>query len=487
MDNLPSSGPERSIFIRALREYSDQCEPPELTPSCPYYQFDRGGAWCGEECMDLLAQFPDESSESGSALVDDFFARPRRRRARRSPASSARPFDAREMYIEDRSRPITQWRASSLILCLQEQVLPPPPSLVGGSRTERAPDLLAALGDRGFDIEEVIRPIIVAMLSVSIVAFVSLQDSPFDDAQFRDVVSPEILDSYARWKELLRETPIEDSSNAAVSFLRVAKWIDALDFDELLAWRAPTPEQFALIDPEPGLTILPSELARWVSDRFSETYLDNWATTSLDLEWAYLHGSQIAPCKGDAMRTRQVTQADLALAIAHRKAGDSERSDHDVLAVSAFVSTALEHLQAGRRGLAAAIFDACRKAAPENAEAHNNYGFCLLPDDPAMALNALETAARLGMETSPVNVANRIFALLKLGRLGSALEVAESFAESGQGTQFGYLWNTVSDREPRVIPVNDVSEYIARLALEIAIQAGEETAAKTWRGRLDAS
>jgi hypothetical protein len=33
-EGLPSAGPERVIFLRALQQFSDDCEPPELQPMC---------------------------------------------------------------------------------------------------------------------------------------------------------------------------------------------------------------------------------------------------------------------------------------------------------------------------------------------------------------------------------------------------------------------------------------------------------------------
>src|SRR5213594_2855592 len=103
MSQLPNSGREREIFVRALREYSDRCEAPELTPSCPFYQADPQGPWCLEECMDLLAEHPPES-RGGIPLGASLLAHPRRRRARSVLAGRAKPFDAAEIYIEDESR-----------------------------------------------------------------------------------------------------------------------------------------------------------------------------------------------------------------------------------------------------------------------------------------------------------------------------------------------------------------------------------------------
>ena len=55
---LPDSGPEREIFIAALRNYSDTCEAPLLQPDCPFATLtDPDTRGCGEECIDLFAAY----------------------------------------------------------------------------------------------------------------------------------------------------------------------------------------------------------------------------------------------------------------------------------------------------------------------------------------------------------------------------------------------------------------------------------------------
>lgn len=47
---LPQDPREREILLRALRRYSDDCEPPELTPDCPYSEKAGPGLrGCGNE------------------------------------------------------------------------------------------------------------------------------------------------------------------------------------------------------------------------------------------------------------------------------------------------------------------------------------------------------------------------------------------------------------------------------------------------------
>jgi hypothetical protein len=67
-DPLPAAGPERLIFVRALREFSNNCLPPHLEPRCPFFRVGPDGPYCFEECMDLLAVYEPEGP-SDTSLV----------------------------------------------------------------------------------------------------------------------------------------------------------------------------------------------------------------------------------------------------------------------------------------------------------------------------------------------------------------------------------------------------------------------------------
>ena len=78
--DLPKDPRVREIFLRALREYSESCEPPGLTPGCPYSieTKDPGVMGCLEECMDLLGKYnaprPREEVEHGAGIWDPTLA-----------------------------------------------------------------------------------------------------------------------------------------------------------------------------------------------------------------------------------------------------------------------------------------------------------------------------------------------------------------------------------------------------------------------------
>ena len=55
---------------------------------------------------------------------------------------------------------------------------------------------------------------------------------------------------------------------------------------------------------------------RWLVDRFTKTYLNNWAKGSHYLEWRYLHAELVAPCSSVEMRQRRIADGDVSKAFA---------------------------------------------------------------------------------------------------------------------------------------------------------------------------
>ena len=100
MTQLPSAGPEREIFLRALRAYSEACTPPALTPGCPFaIEIAPGRRGCGDECLTLLAEHGAPGPVEEFAVGEFHVVRNRRPRPRHSPESTARPYDARMISL----------------------------------------------------------------------------------------------------------------------------------------------------------------------------------------------------------------------------------------------------------------------------------------------------------------------------------------------------------------------------------------------------
>ncbi len=102
-DPLPDSGPEREIFLRALRRFSDACEPPDLIAECPFsIDLPGGGRGCGEECLELLDRYglpppAGQVSMGSGGMAAHSMGTPRRPRS----DSAHKPFDAAENFYRD--------------------------------------------------------------------------------------------------------------------------------------------------------------------------------------------------------------------------------------------------------------------------------------------------------------------------------------------------------------------------------------------------
>jgi len=107
----------------------------------------------------------------------------------------------------------------------------------------------------------------------------------------------------------------------------------------------------------------------WLLDRFTQPYLNEWATFSLKAEWRYVHAETLPPCDRKEMKHRRVDPDELSRAIAHRIAAEEDsgmdRKLDDVSHVaklkidaSLYVPVALKLLESGDREAASALFDA---------------------------------------------------------------------------------------------------------------------------------
>jgi hypothetical protein len=468
---LPADGREKQIFMAALRAYSDQCEPPELTPGCPFYERTAGGASCGEECRDLLAQHGSPNTGSLEAIFDlgEGYEVVRRRlpRPRRPPQRSARPFDVTVIKRGDEDRPRDQRRTSSLMDELREYLTIPPwlhPDLsereyiIGACRQE--------LDRRGVDVEGLIRYAIAPRIAFMIGAHVLMAENasaPEPDPAWLALLA---RSSGVALGEASREALFKHSFAGA--FREHVRWWAALaPLDEIEAWKAPDrfPDQAPEPDPRRETDAL------WVLHRFTQTYYEDWSPISLRLEWRYQHAQRIGPCESSYMAERPVHLNDLARELAERdtrtwEQGGADAAERPTLTVDDFTVVAVENIHAGRLEVAAGIFEGCTQLEPSNPVAQNNYGFCLLPIDPARAYEALRLAQQLGFSEPITNAADQVLALHLLGRDDEARELARVTLDAGYSPTSAYLWERHGG-DLRLIHSPDVRSYLEDLLRSI--------------------
>lgn len=438
MVELSDDPREREIFLRALRYYSDSCEPPELIAECPF-SVDQGPGQrgCGEECLDILATYNAPSATE--EIIDDGISVVRivRPRARRSRLSN-KPYDAREVYLTDKAKPPQWWSLASVLQGLIEEISTEPPSesdLII-ERQERLHELVRIVGERGLDFAVHILPCLRNIIIVPVLA------------------------------KLLKNQAIANN----LSYIRIhtISWANSVSFDELIDWKISIP--IDSMETHQGLPT-PDAIGQWIFDRFTRTYLDDWTTESLRKEWDYIHGQETTPCPSNEMLIRVVSEEELSKVMADRLA----RSEQRVSALAdSFIMRAIEFLKKRRRDDAVLLFKAATLKEPKSAKAYNNLGFCLLPDNPNLALQHFEKALTLvdGIDKRLVNT-NRILTLAILGRPASAIDLGNSVlsADKMSGQFIYWLWDynsLINDNIAQLIRCTDLGEYVRGLVEKIS-------------------
>ena len=495
---------DAQMLARALRFYSDHCETGNLHPDCPYAVQTRDGLGCGEECLDYLAAHQGDEGSAEHAHLG-LVRITTTRRARRGPDPQAPAYDCRQVCIEEHGLPPVRQSPTTLLLQLTDALVEPPYTENADEvdRRARVSALIEELQRRGFHVEALVTAAIVPVMGRSVVSWavvtavtgkrlpsgwtyherskwVPLLLQRFGLAEQRDA-GIDLTDSRAR---SVVEFTVDDVETARLikqmlttGLGKIVTWMAAQSIDTLLAWETPTPEEFEEVV-VPSVDPTNDTLQRWIFERFTSTYLESWATSSLRHEWQYLHGRQTPPCNSGQLGLRRIDARHLAAVIADRTISDrGDRSD--ALAISKYVGVATELLASGQRDAAVHIFDMACSLSPGSGEAHNNRGFCRLPDDPETAIADFKLARGLGVSDPLVAAANQSLALHKVGRNASALKIAADTWPGGMANENSATMWDFRAVEPSLITI-DSQLYLAELAAEIAQRSGDIASAGTW-------
>lgn len=386
--------------------------------------------------MDLLATHnappATEETKLGNGISIIRSVRPR---ARRTPLSTTKVYDARKVYLIDKdTKPPQQWFLASVLQGLVEVISTEPPL---------NPDLVIK---RRNHIYELVRIVEERGLDFNVQVMPHLQ---------RSVIVPQLVATF------IKDRTIDKGGSEILKVMDcIISGVNVASLDELINWKIP-PQLGSIIEAHQTLPT-PDADGQWIWDRFTVTFIDEWATESLRKEWKYIHGEKSAPCYSREMLMRVISEEQLAMAMADRLA----RSDREPSTLADnFVKQAIKFLEEERRLDAVILFEAAVLKEPGNAKAHNNLGFCLLPDDPRRALDCFERALELdGVDVQLVNV-NRILVLALLGRRASAMDLAQSFLDSDSAADpvHSWLWDYHSllcKGEAKLIKCYNHAEYV---------------------------
>ena len=463
MDDL--SDREQEMLLRALREYSEACEAPELTPGCPFaVDIQPNLRGCGEECMDLLGQHAAPRPERGIALDSGFIAHmPVRPRARRPQQVNPKPYDAKEIYFRDREMlAVEHWSLPALLFGAVETLT----SAVSEDekttkeRVDHIHELLDGVESHNIDCSLVVEPEVRFRIVGSMISEVFHMVGQSDDPDLESNLSTWLPVLHTRLHDLEPHSRRWHQEIVDAILPTLVSWSIDAPFSEIINWSPPASlaEQPLSKRPQPR-----DPSSAWILDRFMTTYLHEWKTDSLRLEWKYLHGELQVPCSQSDLRLREIPEDDLSKAMADRLV---RYEDNRPSLMNRLKPSAIRYLREGRHERAAILFETAIDQNCADAEGHNNLGFCLIPTDPNSAVESLERAMSMGWSEKALTDANRILATAFAGRLTSALDLALTYSSRHGPSELQghhYLWDPTAllDRgEPELLELDDLDHYV---------------------------
>jgi hypothetical protein len=405
-----------------------------------------------------------------------------------------RPFDASEVLLRDRDKPCVERRTASLVKELRDLVVQRTADEGAADlRREKFDRLDEELRSRGIDVDSLVRfgmgPEIFAIHVAPVFLRLVL---PAD-------VAEEVIGGRGNFKiEITRAK----SSNASDDVEDITSDVIAKALSEahasmdVMVNQAPV-RVLLKIDPEPEAGFmgtrsdsLKEELIdsyRWLVERFSETFLKEWSTESLHLEYRWVHASGATPCPEDLMSDRVVDNTDLVREIAERAALDDSTKSEGLDSESELTSrmqvyarTLVEH---GRYREAAALFEFSLQRHPDDPALLNNIGFCLMLEDPRVAIFHLTEAVKLRYSPLPVAIYNQICCHYMLGEPRLAVRIADNFWPEGfSGNACGaVVWVCAETGEWALADVDDVRVNIATFAAQICAEEGLADRFNQWQ------
>jgi hypothetical protein len=516
------TGDQQRLLAEALVTYSDSCTLPNLTPSCPFYRVENGFATCDTECIQLIESWGDHARSIGEARIGSLVLT-----GRKMPLSAAGPadlYDARKAYLEQRSFPVSAQSTGTLLIALGSAF-----NKVwwhrGSDELLRVNTLWAELERRNVPVERVVRSAVIPQVATQIGMLAATpllrQDGLWDEltsADELDRIAERALDwaqvlqgcfdhdggesgvsqRIAGWidtegtsrhlDDIFRLQPLREPSLAvaepplsprlgrivadlrvpyAVSTRftnRVVQWLNRLLADDLAAvmsWQAPPIAVFLALPP----TAFRDEVGIWVWDRFTRTNLDDWATSSLLRESA---GNDDDALDHRAWLERSCDADEVAvMALARLTKKLLRPQPAPQLSAESFVAVAIGHLESNRPIEAADIFEGLAELRPTDGDVLNNLGFCLMPTNPQEALAVLQRSSLFPMTQRTINAANRVLALLLVGRAEDALVLAresEQLQRSADEPDTCYAWTIDTDpRELRLQAAVNPAHYVSSL------------------------
>ena len=405
-----------SDFVQvAVGRYADTCIPPtKLQIDCPYAVTDGLGRSCQLECRTVQRQLLRVNREGVSRSS----------------------FDAGMVLQTSKAQsrtPNALWHPSALLTVLRK-VMRSAPFITRGHlhRTVDGTQTLGELAHLGLDPHALLGAF-AEEYSIGLDASISLDVGPSASAE---------RSSYRDGWATLRDAMYGSTKTAGElnpEFSRaVANWVRQGDPEAVIDRRPPDvlPSDGNHNDSTAGAEY------RWLITRLTETYLDDWSQEALEAEFRYITCVwQPSTIPTTLIALRAEARASVADALARKVlSNDSDPATFRIRA--AFTQQAIGLVQLGDTQGATTLLKVACELHPGDWMLANNYGFCLIPSDPDLAMIALAKAGGMAVLSSsvPLIEANKAMAMIRAGHFVEAAGIIAARSADQVPEDQALLW-----------------------------------------------
>lgn len=436
-DQGPWASPdERRLAIRSVARYSATCEAPHLTPECPFFEFTAAGdPVCAEQCMDLIARYPDDQVGDSLLPLGPGLSARRSRRTRRPPEANRPAYDARQLSLTSAGRPVKEWHIGALLAALGERAFE-----VNQRRDADYTLIARELEARGVDERSVLPALAMSRATAIMIGlFLHSRDAASDEVETIMANPAGWISAVAEIGELRPDDPHHPFMVSSDGLSAIGRWLEASGVSACLEDQVPAGA--ALLAAPQSVESDERSRSIWLMDRFTRTYLEDWSSASLRYEYQYQCGREPGCCPSTLMAHRPIDVNEVARLIADQRCSEDADGDDRQNIQDKFKTLAITKLENDEFVAAVEIFNTLRGMWPDDPDVTNNLGFCLLAVDARRALSVLNESLP-ATSTQSITFLNIGLAHHLVGDRRAAVTMTNACLDHERSSEShnGYLW-----------------------------------------------
>ncbi len=297
----------------------------------------------------------------------------------------------------------------------------------------------------------------------------------------------------ARWRACLRfDTSgkmVPDEmfwSRFADNLRRFETWASIAKIDDLIRLNPPDPDIWSSINLNPMEERPVIASYKWLCDRYLRGDPNTWSTNSLYKEYLFIHDGDTDTFAPMALEPIRVSEMELNAAIAERAVRQASYENESMLYEQIFESAKL-FLQENNYRMAAALFKFYLTQNPQNTNALNSMGFCLIPESPAEAESIIRDAISRGYRCACLAAYNLCCCQILQQDLESALRVADNYRIHIYGTPEDWnpnagalIWKLDSNKGCILHDSMDVRFELSALCIRLSERLDDSDRLRKW-------